>query len=86
MYAIPKIVPINELKNTAKISQVCRESNSPIVVTKNGYSDMVIMSAEMYDTLFAKSQVAILVNEGIDQLNNGTSTVGAVSFAQELIK
>ena len=42
-------VPIRDLKNTNAISQLCHESQEPIMVTKNGYSDMVIMSAEVYD-------------------------------------
>lgn len=84
MYALPKVLPINELKNTAKISQVCKDSSSPIIVTKNGYSDMVIMSVEMYEELFAKLQVASKVNAGIDELQNGSSTVSAKNFMKGL--
>ena len=39
---MPQIVPIKELKNTNRISQMCHESQEPIYVTKNGYGDMVI--------------------------------------------
>ena len=42
-------VPIRDLKNTGEISQLCHSSNEPICVTKNGYEDMVIMSAEVYN-------------------------------------
>lgn len=28
---------------------MCREAREPIYITKNGYSDMVIMSARMYE-------------------------------------
>lgn len=42
-------VPIRDLKNTGEISQLCHSSSEPIVVTKNGYEDMVIMSAEVYN-------------------------------------
>lgn len=34
MEALPKILPINELKNTANISKICKESKTPIVITK----------------------------------------------------
>ena len=44
-------IPIRDLKNTAEISEMCRKSNSPITITKNGYSDMVIMSAEVYERM-----------------------------------
>ena len=49
MEVLPKILPINELKNTANISKICKESKTPIVITKNGYSDMVKMSMEDYE-------------------------------------
>lgn len=41
---MPKIIPIRDLKKTSEISLLCRESDEPIFVTKNGYGDMVIMS------------------------------------------
>ena len=46
---MPRIIPIKDLKNTSTISQMCREAREPIYITKNGYSDMVIMSARMYE-------------------------------------
>ena len=33
---LPKILPVNELKNTASIMKTCQESSVPIVITKNG--------------------------------------------------
>ncbi len=50
---VPQIIPIRDLKNTSEISERCRRSNEPIFITKNGYSDMVIVSMETYEkTLF----------------------------------
>ena len=43
-----QIIPIRDLKNTSEISQMCKESDEPIYITKNGYGDMVIMSMEVY--------------------------------------
>lgn len=48
-------IPIRDLKNTAEISALCKQSATPIFITKNGYNDMVIMSAEVYDRLRALS-------------------------------
>ena len=45
---MPRIIPIRDLKNTSEISQMCKESDEPIYITKNGYGDMVIMSMEVY--------------------------------------
>lgn len=44
-----QILPIKELKNTAKISQLCNTDNQPIFITKNGYSDLVVMSMKTYE-------------------------------------
>ena len=44
-------IPIRDLKNTAAISEMCKKSAAPIFVTKIGYNDMVIMSAEVYDRI-----------------------------------
>ncbi|MBD5390766.1 type II toxin-antitoxin system Phd/YefM family antitoxin [bacterium] len=63
MQTLPKILPINELKNTANISKICRESNQPIIITKNGYSDMVMMSVKVYEELLIKLEVASRLNE-----------------------
>ena len=46
---MPQIIPINKLKNTSKISELCHKTDEPIYVTKNGYGDMVIMSMEIYE-------------------------------------
>jgi len=46
---MPYIVPIRDLKDTAKISEFCHQTNEPIYITKNGYGDMVLMSMEAYE-------------------------------------
>jgi prevent-host-death family protein len=52
---VPKIVPIAELRDTKHVLQMCRETREPIIVTKNGYGELVIMSiatfTEMTDEL-----------------------------------
>ena len=55
---LPKILPVNELKNTAHIMKTCRESPVPIVITKNGYGAAVMMSVELYEEMFTKMQAA----------------------------
>ena len=44
-------IPIRDLKDTTSISQMCHASKEPIIITKNGYEDMVIMSAEVYNRI-----------------------------------
>lgn len=49
--AVPQIIPIKDLKNTAEISELCHRADEPIYITKNGYGDMVIMSMEIYEKM-----------------------------------
>ena len=79
---LPKILPVNELKNTASIMKTCKESNVPIVITKNGYGEAVIMSVKLYEEMFAKMQAAALINAGLDSIDGGaTPTDGNEFFA-----
>lgn len=82
---LPRILPINELKNTANISKICKESKTPIVITKNGYSDMVLMSVELYEQTIAKMQAAILLNEALDDPERNNEKVELDSFIKGVI-
>ena len=64
---LPKILPVNELKNTGNISKICKESETPIVITKNGYSDMVIMSVELFEQIMSKVKLTNSNNNTIDE-------------------
>lgn len=69
-----QIVPVKDLKDTTRISRLCRESGEPVHVTKNGYPDMVIMSTETYEGLerAAKTgRIVSMVQEGIDAVERG---------------
>ena len=44
-------IPIRDLKNTVAVSEMCKKSAEPIYISKIGYEDMVIMSAEVYDRI-----------------------------------
>ena len=46
-----KIIPITDLRNTTEISKLCNKEDKPIFITKNGYSDLVIMSLKAYELL-----------------------------------
>ena len=85
MQVLPRILPINELKNTANISKICKESKTPIVITKNGYSDMVLMSVELYEQTIAKMQAAILINEALNDPERNKDKVELNSFIKEII-
>ena len=46
---MPKIIPIRDLRNTSEISEIAHKMQEPIFITKNGYSDLVVMSSELYE-------------------------------------
>ena len=46
---MPIIMPIRDLRNTSEISEIAHKEQEPIFITKNGYSDLVVMSSELYD-------------------------------------
>ena len=48
---MPQIIPIKELKNTVKVSELCHKQQEPIFVTKNGYGDMVFMSMDVFENM-----------------------------------
>ena len=85
MQVLPRILPINELKNTANISKICKESEAPIVITKNGYSDMVLMSIELYEQTIAKMQAAILINEALNDPERNKDKVELNSFIKGIV-
>lgn len=79
-----QIVPVKDLKDTTRISRLCRESGEPVHVTKNGYPDMVIMSTETYEGLerAAKTgRIVSMVQEGIDAVGRGECRDAAEAVA-----
>ena len=77
---LPKILPVNELKNTANIMKTCKESGVPIVITKNGYGEAVMMSLKLYEEMFAKMQAAALINARLDEIESGAKPVSEEEF------
>lgn len=84
--ALPKVLPVNELKNTANIMKTCQESTVPIVITRNGYGEAVIMSIALFEKLFAKVQAAALINESLDEIDGGAKGMDADEFFNHMAK
>ena len=72
-------IPIRDLKNTAAVSEMCKKSAAPIFVTKNGYNDMVIMSAEVYDRIRLVSVYEKLMEAEAD-IEDGRVLEGSASL------
>lgn len=78
---MPQIVPIKELKNTNRISQMCHESHEPIYVTKNGYGDMVIMSMEAYERQMVLAEAEAKLAAAEEQVTAGNVLDAKKAFA-----
>ena len=59
---MPKIIPLRELKNASAVSALCRESAAPVFVTKNGVSDLVILTSDTYDKLIERAEKSVRYN------------------------
>ncbi|TDW16262.1 hypothetical protein EDD63_12626 [Breznakia blatticola] len=83
---MPIIVPIKDLRNTTEISNLAHKENQPIFVTKNGYSDLVIMSSELYDKFARINRIDQAIYESEQEITNGAEPVDAKTVFAELDK
>lgn len=81
---MPQIIPIKELRNTNEISDKCHAKAEPIFITKNGYGDLVVMSIETYDRLFAASQIDSAIAEAENELAEGAELLDAKTVLSAL--
>ena len=54
---MPQIRPITDLRNTTEISDICHVKREPIIITKNDYGDLVVMSIEAYEELIETASI-----------------------------
>lgn len=71
------------MKNTTNISEIYKESDIPIVIIKNDYIDMIIMSVKLYEQIITKMQEAILINETLNDYDQ--NSLGLDSFIKGII-
>ena len=68
---MPVIVPIKDLRNTSEISDLAHRTQEPIFITKNGYSDLVVMSSELYDRFAKNNRIDQAISESAKELETG---------------
>lgn len=58
------IRPVSDLRNNfADISKTVHESSEPVILTKNGYGDMVVMSMEAFENFQFHSEILFKLQE-----------------------
>lgn len=68
---MPTIVPIKDLKDTARFSELVHLSPEPVFVTKNGYGDMVVMSIDVYERSLSAQALLEKLDEGEADIKQG---------------
>lgn len=69
---LPIIRPSADLRNNYnEISQLCKENNEPVFITKNGHGDVAIMSIELYNQLAGRQELYRLIDTGLEDVKNG---------------
>ena len=72
---MPLILPIRDLRNTSEISELAHKEQEPIFITKNGYSDLVIMSSELYDKLAKTHRIDQAIYESEKEMKEGGESI-----------
>ena len=83
---MPQIIPIKELKDTTKISELCHASSEPIYITKNGYGDMVVMSMETYEATIRRDQIYQELESSERQVAEGKTRPAKEALADLRVK
>lgn len=72
---MPVIMPIKELRNTSEISDMAHKIQEPIFITKNGYSDLVVMSSELYDKFAKNNRIDQAIYESEREMEEGGASI-----------
>lgn len=81
---MPLIMPIKDLQNTSEISELAHKEQEPIFITKNGYSDLVVMSSELYDNFAKTIKIDQTIYEAEKEVENGAKPADAAVVFEEL--
>ena len=80
---MPVIIPIKELRKTNELSELAHKKQEPIFITKNGYSDLVVMSAEYFERFARENRIDQAIFEAEQEFaEKGESFDAEVAFAE----
>lgn len=81
---MPTIMPIRDLRNTSEISELAHKKQEPIFITKNGYSDLVVMSAELYESLSQTLRMDQAISDAETEVRDGAKPLSAREAMEKL--
>lgn len=83
---MPTIIPIRDLRNTSEISELAHKMQEPIFITKNGYSDLVVMSTELYEKFAQNNRIDQAILEAEKEVEEGVAPVSLGAARKKLDK
>ena len=83
---MPTIMPIKDLRKTSEISDLAHRKKEPIFITKNGYSDLVVMSSELYEKLVGIYRVDQAIYEAEAEMRSGAEPISLDDAMERLNK
>ena len=83
---MPMIMPIRDLRKTSELSELAHKKQEPIFITKNGYSDLVVMSSELYEKFAYINKVDQAIEEAEREVSEGAKPVSVKEARKKLDK
>ena len=66
------IRPSSDLRNHYnEISEFCNKSGEPVYITKNGRSDLVVLSNAEYERIVGRERIHKMLDNSLNSLKNG---------------
>jgi PHD/YefM family antitoxin component YafN of YafNO toxin-antitoxin module len=63
------IRPSSDLRNSYnEISEICHKNNEPVYITKDGVTDLAVMSVEAFENLQGRLELYTLIEEGLEDM------------------
>ena len=75
VHTMPTIMPIRDLRKTSEISELAHRNQEPIFITKNGYSDLVVMSSELYEKFARINRIDQAIFEAEEEFEKGAEAI-----------
>lgn len=81
---MPTIMPIRDLRNTSEICELAHKQQEPIFITKNGYSDLVVMSSELYERFAQINKIDQAIYEAEKEVKEGGESISMDSALEKV--
>lgn len=69
------IMPIENFENVSEIHELAYKEQEPIFITKNGYSDLVVMSSEVFDKIAGINRIDQAIYESEKEMQEGGTAI-----------